>query len=754
MNEIREKNIALYLIDPQIRSSVLSHFSDWMFQKDIYRLFFTVISNQSFNERELNAQVVKTGLQELNHSLSKFDITLIDELFNSFSGITENDRKYVIKLISDFIKERLYWRGTDLMARNKLEEAEPLLCKAVNFSIEGKKFTNLSDQSYILELFENKFPKDGKYIKSTLSLINKNSLFKGYRRSDLVQICAPPKAGKCLGIDTEILMFDGTIKKVQDIIVGDKLMGPDSKPRTVESLARGREQMYWVRQNKAMDYRVNESHILSLKSGEEVFNYSVLDYLSLSEEQQRRKRGYKASVEFKGNTKKLPIDPWFLGFWLSSGCRSSSILISTGKNDIDLVNKITTIGYSLKKVENLDTRKSSQYYVPNIKEKFSKLKVTEKKHIPLVYLTSNKANRLELLAGILDGKGDLHCDMEFDLVEKSDQLALDICQLCNSLGFRVTKTKTKDQKYRIKISGNLSTIPTTIKKKQSNLVSKRNPLTTGIKVEKDIVDDYYGFTLKEDPLFLLADCTVTHNTTLMVQESAAFSCQGYHVVFASIGDNEQDDIAMKICSYSTKTPMDVVIQNFAQELEKNKEILKNVSAESYPSGSVAIGELLADCRRVHLTRPIDVLIVDYDANIMQPTDNMYESGGVIYSALKGFGQMNNCVVIVGSQPVKSAWRDEIMGSDAANESSKKQMHVDMMITIGKNQSCPYLGTINIPLMRRGMGNVISRVRFNFETAEIIELSQEQYDEALNNYEGTGNKGNGKQKFSPVSLEDE
>jgi len=55
--------------------------------------------------------------------------------------------------------------------------------------------------------------------------------------------------GKCLGKDTDILMYDGTIQKVQDIKVGDILMGDDSTPRNVLSLARGREQMYKVINN-------------------------------------------------------------------------------------------------------------------------------------------------------------------------------------------------------------------------------------------------------------------------------------------------------------------------------------------------------------------------------------------------------------------------------------------------------------------------------------------------------------------------
>ena len=59
----------------------------------------------------------------------------------------------------------------------------------------------------------------------------------------------PCGRGKCLGKDTPILMYDGTIKKVQDVVEGDSLMGDDSTARTVLSLARGREQMYRIHAN-------------------------------------------------------------------------------------------------------------------------------------------------------------------------------------------------------------------------------------------------------------------------------------------------------------------------------------------------------------------------------------------------------------------------------------------------------------------------------------------------------------------------
>ena len=72
-------------------------------------------------------------------------------------------------------------------------------------------------------------------------------------------------SGKCHGADTPIIMYDGTIKKVQDIQVGDLLMGDDSTARRVFSLARGRDIMYEVTNIKGESYIVNSEHILSLK---------------------------------------------------------------------------------------------------------------------------------------------------------------------------------------------------------------------------------------------------------------------------------------------------------------------------------------------------------------------------------------------------------------------------------------------------------------------------------------------------------
>ena len=108
----------------------------------------------------------------------------------------------------------------------------------------------------------------------------------------------PCGKGKCLGIDTPILMYDGSIEMVQNIKVGDVIMGDDSKPRNVMSLARGREEMYKISCRKGnTQYIVNKSHILSLmhKQSNKVHDICVSDFLD--NDKRNNLLGYRVHIQ-------------------------------------------------------------------------------------------------------------------------------------------------------------------------------------------------------------------------------------------------------------------------------------------------------------------------------------------------------------------------------------------------------------------------------------------------------------------------
>lgn len=125
----------------------------------------------------------------------------------------------------------------------------------------------------------------------------------------------PTGGGKCLGAGTPILMHDGSIKPVEQVGVGDLLMGPDSAPRRVLSLARGREQLYRVTPTKGDAYVVNESHILSLRSSTRgvIKNISVREYLNEPEHWRIRNLGWRVPGVLRGDLSyelsQIKVDP-------------------------------------------------------------------------------------------------------------------------------------------------------------------------------------------------------------------------------------------------------------------------------------------------------------------------------------------------------------------------------------------------------------------------------------------------------------
>lgn len=70
----------------------------------------------------------------------------------------------------------------------------------------------------------------------------------------------------CHAKGTEIMMYDGSSRLVEDVAVGDLLMGDDSTPRTVQQLFRGHADMWRVVPIKGEPFVVNGDHVLSLKT--------------------------------------------------------------------------------------------------------------------------------------------------------------------------------------------------------------------------------------------------------------------------------------------------------------------------------------------------------------------------------------------------------------------------------------------------------------------------------------------------------
>jgi hypothetical protein len=104
--------------------------------------------------------------------------------------------------------------------------------------------------------------------------------------------------GKCLAWGTEVLMADGQIKAVQDVEVGEYLMGDDSRPRKVLALGTGVGYMYRVTHATGQSYVVNGDHILVLRYQASVIEeITINDFLRKSPEEQLKYEGMCAIIQ-------------------------------------------------------------------------------------------------------------------------------------------------------------------------------------------------------------------------------------------------------------------------------------------------------------------------------------------------------------------------------------------------------------------------------------------------------------------------
>jgi ATP-dependent Lon protease len=417
------------------------------------------------------------------------------------------------------------------------------------------------------QCFEEKLSNmDPKILEEILVILN-NQFHNPNTKGTVLALVGNPGVGKCLGKGTPILMFDGSIKKVEDITVNSLIMGDDSTPRTVLSICSGKELMYLVKQDYGDDYRVNESHILSLKlsknpcitdnNGEftvlwynqdnvniekvkytndnklsvlenlymytsklpqkgSIIDIPIIDYIKRPYAWKQAYKGYKVGVDY--NAKQVPVEPYLFGCYLSKG----------------------------------DNR------------------------IPDIYLKNTKTVRKSVLAGLIDTNTFTIKDSY--VFKCSNKLVInDLYELVSSLGYKAILGRTCYE-YHILISG-ITDLPL---KKTKLLLLNKDPLDYlmyNIQVIEETVDEYYGFEIDGNKRFVLGDYTVTHNTAIGQTIANAWNMPFKQISFggikeASIIDGSNSVWIGSTTGYITKAFQEMGVVNgvlFFDEIDKLSE---------------------------------------------------------------------------------------------------------------------------------------------------------------------------------------
>jgi len=432
-----------------------------------------------------------------------------------------------------------------------------------------------------------------------------DTLTGGFDGGDLWYIGARPGMGKCLGAGTLVVMHDLSTKKVEDIVVGDLLMGDDSTSRRVLSTVTGISQLYYIKQNKGITYRVNGDHILSLRRSRDsvkypknsIINISVNDYIKKSNKFKTNYKGYKVGVYSGSGDLDLDLDPYFVGVWLGDGTASSSGITTQDSEIVMFLEEYAErLGYTL--TSGKEHNNCKVYRVvgggksDSIQSNLRIMNLLGNKHIPMKYMSSSFSNRLLLLAGLLDTDGyysrDFNC---YEITQKNYTLAKQIKFLADSLGFKtslhskiatIKSTGYSCEVYRIRLSGNVWIIPVKIGRKKAHVSIKNNDwLNTGITVEKDTIGTYYGFELEGNGLFLLEDMTVTHNSAF-IQGSALHNAKAGIPSLIFSKEMTRQPLMERFMSLETGIPLFDIRQGILKkpDVEVIREMVKKMS--DYP----------------------------------------------------------------------------------------------------------------------------------------------------------------------------
>lgn len=363
-----------------------------------------------------------------------------------------------------------------------------------------------------------------------------------------VAICEQPTG--CHRVGQGVLMYDGTVKRVEDVEGGDWLMGANGEPRIVLALTRGVGQMALIQPIKGQPFVVNLDHVLTLiqtgtRSGSpsshrkahlggEIIDVTVREWLTWSKHKKWIHKLLRRDViHFGTEQSEFFIEPYLMGLLLGDGCLTHGTCVA--KPDPEILTYLETVAeqHGMRVRGEWKKGRSVAHHLVNpsrgnIPNPFTEALrgmglccLTGSKFIPQAYKTASRLDRLQLLAGLLDTDGYIG-KCSYDYISKSEQLANDVTFVARSLGLaaylspcqKYCQTGAGGTYYRVSISGNLEWIPNRIpRKKATPRCQIKDVLRTGFAVT--VLPDpepFYGFTLDGDGRYLLDDFTVTHNS--------------------------------------------------------------------------------------------------------------------------------------------------------------------------------------------------------------------------------------------------
>lgn len=361
--------------------------------------------------------------------------------------------------------------------------------------------------------------------------------------------------GKALADGTPVLTNQGW-KAIEQLVVGDMVIGSDGKPHQVLGVfPQGEKQLYRVEFTGGREVECSGDHLWKTRTTierrkasnrigprperkriptgrEGAWTVRALSEIDVADEHEIPMLSGPIEFERLGE---LPLDPYLLGLLLGDGGFTDPTPTFT-KPEPDLIDAVAALLPDNDSVT--DKPRNGRLSAVRIvggetRRRLEKLELYRKrsweKSIPLLYLRASVSDRLELLRGLMDTDGSVLNDgIGVEFSSTSDKLADDTAELARSLG-GVVKDEKRTARYtykgqslegrpsrRLRITFNDGTVPVKSEKHLSRWKGR-----DGVKIRRTAMTKITPTRVASctcisvdspDSLFVTRDYLLTHNS--------------------------------------------------------------------------------------------------------------------------------------------------------------------------------------------------------------------------------------------------
>jgi len=249
----------------------------------------------------------------------------------------------------------------------------------------------------------------------------------------------------------------------------------------------------------------------------------------------------------------------------------------------------------------------------------------------------------------------------------------------------------------------------------------KDSLLSDFRLSSEGRDDFFGFNLSGDHLYLMSDFTVTHNSgksIQMVNFATDAILNGYNVIYYTL-ELQDSVVGKRFDSCITGFPM--------SELDSNKEfvyqglsdkVTGKLIIKEYPPGYCTVAMMKNHIEKTSRTlfKP-DLIIVDY-ADIMKVVvskgDSRYDALGSLYTELRGIASHYNVALWTVSQVNRTGYSSELVSVDNLSDAFNKAFIADLIVTLQRSpaQKQKNEATFFLAKNRNGPDGIILKGRVN------------------------------------------